>query len=360
MSLANTDNKVTYQGNGATAVWPFSFPVLEKAHLKVILTNTAGTETTLTSDYVVDLINKVVNYPGYESGQAPPEINQPPKLPEGWKITLLREVPLTQETDLGEKWPFKEIEDTFDRTTMQIQQLAEKANRAILTPVTGDGGDSVPTIFGELADAAVTSAMTGANGGHMYVGIDSDDDAYVDPDAGWIKALPLPLSTPSAADAGKAILVSSDGLSYTHGTVTQEIPDLTAYEQKANRDVANGYPTLNSSGQLSYSKLDDKFEYLTLEGTTSSTTAWWNSNELGVIVDRTINIPNNFLGRLVDLQVFIAAPSSWANGMWMGVPYPVAQPIGNDYYRIGGNYKGAQDFGTGLFYRINIKMLKNE
>ena len=47
MSLSSTTNKVIYNGNGATSVWPFSFPVLEGDHLAVIFTDAAGIESTL-------------------------------------------------------------------------------------------------------------------------------------------------------------------------------------------------------------------------------------------------------------------------------------------------------------------------
>lgn len=163
MSIAITDNKVTYQGNGATITWPFSFPVLEKAHLKVILTDAAGVETLLSGDYVVDLTGKTVTYPGYESGQEPPVQDRPPKLPTGWKITLLRQVPLTQETDLGDRWPFKEIEEISDRTTMQIQQLAEQVGRAVTVGVTSniDPNDLLGTID-EATTAAANSATAAA------------------------------------------------------------------------------------------------------------------------------------------------------------------------------------------------------
>lgn len=166
MSLATTDSKVTYQGNGATTTWPFSYPVLEKAHLKVILTDPAGAENTLTNDYVVDLTGKIVTYPGYENGQEPSVVDQPPKLPTGWKITLLRQVPLTQETDLGDRWPFKEIEDMSDRTTMQIQQLAEAVDRSLKVPVSGgSSGDLITDILGTAngyATAAAGSASSAA------------------------------------------------------------------------------------------------------------------------------------------------------------------------------------------------------
>lgn len=116
--------------------------------------------------------------------------------------------------------------------------------------------------------------------------------------------------------------------------------------------------SFDGTEDITLSDNNDIYEYMTLEGNTTGTTAWWSSEE-GVIVDRTIQISNNFLGRLQDMQVFIAAPTSFANGAWLPVTYPIIQPLGNDYYRVGGNYKGAQGLGTGLFYRITFRLLKN-
>lgn len=159
MSLVNTDSKVQYQGNGATTTWPIPFPVLEDSHLKVVLSSPLGVETYLTSDYNVDLTNMVVIYPGYESGQEPPEAERPEKLPTGWKLTLLRQVPLTQETDLGDRWPFKEIEDMSDRTTMQIQQLSEEVGRALKVPVSGgSSGELITDILNSASGYATAAA----------------------------------------------------------------------------------------------------------------------------------------------------------------------------------------------------------
>ena len=55
MSVATADSKVTNQGNGAAYTWPFSFPLLSKMDLHVILTDGSGKETALTNNYRVDV-----------------------------------------------------------------------------------------------------------------------------------------------------------------------------------------------------------------------------------------------------------------------------------------------------------------
>ena len=95
MSLSSTINKQIYDGNGATSVWPFSFPVLEAGHLAVIFTNGAGLETNLSpSLYSVSGI-------GDPSGGSVtyPLLGSP--IPSGTRLTLLRTVPYTQTTVLS-------------------------------------------------------------------------------------------------------------------------------------------------------------------------------------------------------------------------------------------------------------------
>lgn len=137
-------------------------------------------------------------------------------------------------------------------------------------------------------------------------------------------------------------------------------------EVTTNKNIAGGYAGVGADGKIPLNLFStsitatDKYDYLTFEGNTTSTTAWWNGDQ-GVIVDRTVYIPNDLIGRLFLMQVSIKAPSSWANGAWLPVLYPIIQPLPDaGYYRMGGNYMGAQGFGTGLFYRITLMLLKNE
>lgn len=131
MTVASQVNKVTYLGNGTVRTWPFSFKVLLPEHLKIYVTDADGNETQLTSGYAVDMETCSVEYPT--------DIELPP-LASGEKITLLRELPLTQETDLENQGEMnaEELESAYDKLTMICQQLDEKTRRAILGPVSGD------------------------------------------------------------------------------------------------------------------------------------------------------------------------------------------------------------------------------
>lgn len=159
MTVSTTNNKHIYEGNGIAVQWPYSFPLLSASHVRVYLTNAAGAVSEITSDFWVNTAEGYVKYPGYEPGTEPPLVDQPPVLPAGWKITLLREVPLTQEIDLVKSGSYmpEVLEGGYDRATMQIQQLAENIGRSVQLPVdapAGSGEALVTTIAGYAAAAA--------------------------------------------------------------------------------------------------------------------------------------------------------------------------------------------------------------
>ncbi len=115
MTVSTTTNKVVYIGNGIATTFAIPFPFLEREHLKVRqLLNNVQTERT---DWTVSGGNMVF-------ATAPADDAQ---------IVIMREVPLTQETDYRENevLPAETLERNFDKLTMQIQQLKEQAERAV-------------------------------------------------------------------------------------------------------------------------------------------------------------------------------------------------------------------------------------
>ena len=124
-------NQVTYNGDGVTTAWPFTFPIIDYTDLRLTLINAAGARTDITSDYHVDMVNNTVYYPGYAPGAEPPEANQPPKVQTGEKLEIYRRVPVNQLADLGEKWPFNVIEKGLDKLTMICQDIYSWIGRNI-------------------------------------------------------------------------------------------------------------------------------------------------------------------------------------------------------------------------------------
>ena len=129
--LAHVDNRITYSGNGNATEFAYQFKILDRTDIKVLLTDADGKEKLLTKDYYVDVEKNVVRYPGYAVGAEVPESERPAVLPTGWKLTIYREVPVTQETDLPDQYPFNQVEDIGDKLTMIAQQLTDVTGRSL-------------------------------------------------------------------------------------------------------------------------------------------------------------------------------------------------------------------------------------
>ena len=129
--LAHVDNRITYNGNGNATEFAYQFKILDRTDIKVLLTDADGKEKLLTKDYYVDVEKSVVRYPGYAVGAEVPESERPAVLPTGWKLTIYREVPVTQETDLPDQYPFNQVEAIGDKLTMIAQQLTDTTGRSL-------------------------------------------------------------------------------------------------------------------------------------------------------------------------------------------------------------------------------------
>ena len=154
MTVENPNVRNTYGGNGSTTVFPFTFALNSEDvnNVEVVLTDTDGREAR-TMDFALSISDKTVRYPK-NAGAIP--------LPRGWKITLKRAVPYTQPLNLTSQGPFfaEDIEAQFDRQEMQIQQLAEVAERSVTV---GFGADMTPEQFKQKFFDASKSAVTAAN-----------------------------------------------------------------------------------------------------------------------------------------------------------------------------------------------------
>lgn len=149
MTISITTNKAAYIGNGVAISFAIPFPFLAQEHLKVYqLLNDIQTERT---DWTVSDGNLVF-------ATAPADNAQ---------IVIMREVPLTQETDYRENeiLPAETLERCFDKLTMQVQQLAEKSERAVTVDIFDDtAADSlIPSIRKAVSDCQTAVEKTTAN-----------------------------------------------------------------------------------------------------------------------------------------------------------------------------------------------------
>ena len=125
MALTSTANKVIHSGNASATVFPFTFPILDAAHLSVIYTDVAGAETTLSpSEFSVTGI-------GATSGGSVTYSRSGSPIASGTKLTIVRTVPYTQTTVLSNQGGYypEVVERRLDEIYMAMQQLAEIVGR---------------------------------------------------------------------------------------------------------------------------------------------------------------------------------------------------------------------------------------
>ena len=138
MTISTTTNKISYTGNGIAVEFAIPFPFLDASHLKVWqLSDNVQKQRTDWTERNGNLVFKT----------APAS---------GAKILIMREIPLTQETDYRENeiLPAETLERNFDRLTMQVQQLYEKIQRSVMVDVFDNTqtSDLLPQIHRNLAD----------------------------------------------------------------------------------------------------------------------------------------------------------------------------------------------------------------
>ena len=124
-----------FAGNGSTVNFPFTFKVFTTA--QVVVTRTvsgADTTLTLTTDYTVALNSDQDTSPGGT-------VTMLTAPATGQSITITSNVANLQPTvlaNLGGFYP-EVINDSLDRATIQIQQLDERVDRALVLPVSSSG-----------------------------------------------------------------------------------------------------------------------------------------------------------------------------------------------------------------------------
>lgn len=127
-----------YAGAGATGPFPVTFYFLDNSHLQVIKTTNSGSEVPLSlgSDYTV-------SGAGNPSGGS---VSTSVAVAAGEKLTILRQVPLTQDTDYtqSDSFPAESHERALDKLTMEVQQVSELAGRSLTLPASEEISGNLP------------------------------------------------------------------------------------------------------------------------------------------------------------------------------------------------------------------------
>lgn len=125
-TVSDSTSRVTYNANGSTVDFAFTFGVGATSEIDVVLTTSAGVETTLTetTHYSVACTND-----DCESGGT---VTTVATYASGNTITIIRDVPITQETDYTENMPtlYETFEDALDKGIRIDQQQQEEIDRS--------------------------------------------------------------------------------------------------------------------------------------------------------------------------------------------------------------------------------------
>lgn len=232
--LAHVDNRITYNGNGNATEFAYQFKILDRTDIKVMLTDADGKEKLLTKDYYVDVEKSVVRYPGYAVGAEVPESERPAVLPAGWKLTIYREVPVTQETDLPDQYPFNQVEAIGDKLTMIAQQLTDTTGRSLK--------------IGVSKSTDIDTVIPWENGKSFRI---SDDGKTLELSEDPAKVLPLAqgvyaqtqAQAQSAAASATAAAKSEDSAFESAGVAgnSAQYASLSAASAAENAELTSGY-----------------------------------------------------------------------------------------------------------------------
>jgi len=168
MSVIPTQtNKVIYDGDGQTTVFPIPFSIIDKvlgADVQVYIIDDSGDPPKLlTSGYTVNPSAMTVTYPNVGAALA-----------VGWQLALLRVEPLTQGTSLSESGPFSPtaVMAALDKLTAIVQQQQEQINRAVKYPLNSSPtSDDVNAFIAAVGSAIMPPAL---NGTYAYLKSVSD------------------------------------------------------------------------------------------------------------------------------------------------------------------------------------------
>ena len=152
MTVANTTAKLQYTGDGTNRTFGITFPLLDASHLRVVVTDTSGTETDITNNYTLSDDLDSITYPTVASGLDP--------LASGYKITLIRQTPLTQQIDLhsGGALDAEQLESGYDKLTLLVQELKTQLDRCIKYAVSNNSPQAAEQFLSDITTAATNAA----------------------------------------------------------------------------------------------------------------------------------------------------------------------------------------------------------
>ena len=136
---------VQYQCDGVNKVfiWPYDFNDIKD--VSIILVDSDGKQFKQTGNIAYDAKNKTLTYPS--TGDP---------LSADYKVILFRQTPISQTTELANKWPYNHIENMSDKVILILQELKEQLDRTLQIRV---GADEDPNqVARDIVDNSIEAA----------------------------------------------------------------------------------------------------------------------------------------------------------------------------------------------------------
>ncbi|MBO6244815.1 MAG: hypothetical protein J6N55_00860 [Anaerovibrio sp.] len=227
--IPSQSTKIIYLGDGTTTSFPFNFKYSAGDDVKVAIYEVAtDTTTVLERDYFVDTNANIVKYPGYPPGEEPALSDQPEPLPSGYKLVIYRETPITQEVDLGSKYPLNTLEKMDDKAILICQELAEKMTRTL---VVEQGSELTPRQLVEELRENTALAVASASAASI-----SENNAGNSATAAYNSAV----DAAGSKDRAEDILADIEAAAETVGGVATVYDPNKQYEKANQVMVENG------------------------------------------------------------------------------------------------------------------------
>jgi hypothetical protein len=289
VSFTNQTKKNTYSGDGVTAAFAFSFPILVSTDLLVQIKDTNGTVTskTITTHYTVSGTGNRTGFTDYTSGTVTFTAGNIPVSTD--TVIIKRSVPSTQETDYTEKgaFPAETHERALDKLTMLHLQQQEDLDRSIKTDSAVSGFDgTLPT---PVADKFIKIDSAGT-------GLELSDDTSI------IGILSKADGTFYVGDGSTVVAESGDTARTSLGLGTGNTPEFTGLEIGHATDTTvtrAGAGDLNIEGNIIY-RAGGTDVPLTDGGTGASTAADARTN-LGLVIGTDVQAQDAGLQDIADL-----------------------------------------------------------
>jgi len=235
MTVSNTNQKMTYTGNGVASVFAYTFKIFANTDLvvtKVTIATEAEVTLVLTTDYTV-------------SGAGDPNGGNVTlvagALASTFKLVIRRVLPLTQGADYiaNDSFPAETHESALDKLVMICQQLKEEVDRSVKVGLTGTivTQEQLTTQVNQaIASAAAAAASATAAASSASSAATQASNAAASAAAAAASATAAAASATTAAAAAQTVV---NNMLDTDGTLAAN-SDSKIATQKATKTYVDG------------------------------------------------------------------------------------------------------------------------